>query len=666
MKSIKIKITSIFIVVIALVCTSFTLLAINISRNALMANVEAQLPEIAKASAGRVSAQLDVHWNALAALAQNDSIIHWNTSWDEAAVLLSNELARNGGSDLSVVDLQGNTKSTINESRNVADREYFKAAMAGNYAVSDPVVSAMDGSIIMVYIVPIKDNGEVVGALMEIRDGSDFSDYVSTITYGETGAAFIINSAGTMIAHKDKDLVLNMENYIEDSKTDPAFLDLASVLETMIAGGTGYGEYVYNGVEKACGYSNIENTNWSLALTAESSEVLASVNSMRTTIILVSVVLVILGAIVAVIFADLIAKPIVKISSHLGIIAKGDFTHDVDPKVLILKDEIGSLGKSLETMQSSIKAIIFSIIEESDHVSDLSNMEADQMQTLEKQVREVSLATESLSAGIEETAASTEEMTATSEEIDAAADMIAKKASEGLVTATEISARANTLKENAKISKQVANDLYRSTETSLLKAIEDAKAVNEINNLSEAILEITNQTNLLALNASIEAARAGEAGKGFAVVASEIGNLAAGSKNTVNKIQDVTKVVLSSMQNLTQGAQQILDFVNTKVLKDYDTLVETGEQYNQDAITVDGIVSDLSSTSQELAASIQNMMVAINEVAMASTDGAQSATEIASRVNEITKEAKDVLTGTEKTKESASKMVEIVSTIKIK
>ena len=666
MKSIKIKITSIFIIVIALVCTSFTFLAINISRNALMTNVETQLPEIAAASAGRVSTQLDVHWNSLETLAQNVSIINWTTSWDEASVLITNELARNGGSDLSVVDLEGNTKSTINESRNVADREYFKKAMNGENAVSDPVVSAMDGSIIMVYIVPIKENGEVVGALMEIRDGSDFSDYVSTITYGETGSAFIINETGTIIAHKDKDLVLNMENYIEASKTDSSFLDLASVLETLISGGTGYGDYSYLGVEKTCGYSKIENTNWSLALTAESSDILQAVNNMRTTIIIVSVILVILGAIIAVIFADMIAKPIVKISNHLGIIAKGDFTHAVDPKVVAMKDEIGSLGKSLDIMQSSIKSIIISIIGESDNVSDLAKMEADKMQTLEKQVRKVSISTESLSAGIEEIAASTQEMTATSEEIDAAADMIAKKASEGLITATEISARANTLKENAKISKQVANDLYRSTEISLLKAIEDAKAVNEINNLSEAILEITNQTNLLALNASIEAARAGEAGKGFAVVASEIGNLASGSKNTVNKIQDVTKVVLSSMQNLTTGAQQILDFVNTKVLKDYDTLVETGEQYNQDAITVDGIVSDLSVTSQELAASIQNMMVAINEVAMASTDGAQSATEIASRVSEITKETKDVLTGTEQTKDSATKMVEIVSTIKIK
>ena len=52
----------------------------------------------------------------------------------------------------------------------------------------------------------------------------------------------------------------------------------------------------------------------------------------------------------------------------------------------------------------------------------------------------------------------------------------------------------------------------------LNKAIEDSKSVDQVNNITNDILNISSQTNLLALNASIEAARAGEAGKGFAVV----------------------------------------------------------------------------------------------------------------------------------------------------
>ncbi|WP_374760619.1 methyl-accepting chemotaxis protein [Clostridium sporogenes] len=96
----------------------------------------------------------------------------------------------------------------------------------------------------------------------------------------------------------------------------------------------------------------------------------------------------------------------------------------------------------------------------------------------------------------------------------------------------------------------------------LSKAIEDTKFVDEINKLLETILDITDQTNLLALNAAIEAARAGEAGKGFAVVAEEVRKLAEESSNTAGQIQKITETVVSSVKELANNLQQLLDFMN--------------------------------------------------------------------------------------------------------
>lgn len=98
--------------------------------------------------------------------------------------------------------------------------------------------------------------------------------------------------------------------------------------------------------------------------------------------------------------------------------------------------------------------------------------------------------------------------------------------------------------------KKNANKVKTNIDSATKDAIEKSKTIEEINILSEAILEITSQTNLLALNAAIEAARAGESGKGFAVVAEEIRKLAEQSSQTVVRIQDTTKEVLKAVEEL--------------------------------------------------------------------------------------------------------------------
>ena len=121
--------------------------------------------------------------------------------------------------------------------------------------------------------------------------------------------------------------------------------------------------------------------------------------------------------------------------------------------------------------------------------------------------------------------------------------------------------------------------------------------MEEINKLTDEILSISSQTNLLALNASIEAARAGEAGKGFAVVADEIRKLADESRNTANGIQNISKMVTESVENLAGNAGKMLDFVNQDVLNDYKGMVESGETYNEDAVQMNEMMQDLQSVA---------------------------------------------------------------------
>ncbi|SQB01716.1 methyl-accepting chemotaxis sensory transducer [Clostridium beijerinckii] len=67
---------------------------------------------------------------------------------------------------------------------NVKDREYFKKAMNGVSSVSDPLINKTDGSLLVIYAVPIKYNNEIVGVLAESQDGNDLSDFTDQVKFG--------------------------------------------------------------------------------------------------------------------------------------------------------------------------------------------------------------------------------------------------------------------------------------------------------------------------------------------------------------------------------------------------------------------------------------------------------------------------------------------------
>ncbi len=134
----------------------------------------------------------------------------------------------------------------------------------------------------MIFVaVPIKnDSGSVISVLVAGMDGTGLSSMITDITYAKTGKAFIINKTGTVIAHSDKQIVLNMENNIELAKTDTSLAPLAALEVKMCAGEKGVGQYSYKGLTKYMGYDPIGTTGWSIALAAPKDEVFAEVNTL--------------------------------------------------------------------------------------------------------------------------------------------------------------------------------------------------------------------------------------------------------------------------------------------------------------------------------------------------------------------------------------------------
>jgi len=665
LRSIKTKLAIFFGSLIFLICTGFGVTTYFASSNALTESIKESLTQLAYKSADVVQARVEAELNVLEAIAQQDVIKKDTSSLNEKLRILDEEVQRSGHYKMIIADLNGNSVDNKGVESNISDRDYFKKAKEGENAVSDPMVSKVDNSIIVAFAVPIRSGNTVKGVLIALRDGNALSDLTNDITFGKSGTAYMINSQGTTIAHKDQNLVMNMDNSFENVKNDPELKSLVELEKLMTEGELGAGEYKYNGVVKYMGFAPVKGRGWSLAITAPKSEVMEKLNSLLFNVVIVTVVLLIAGLALTLIIANQIAKPIKEASEYLNTVATGDLTVQVSQKLLKKKDETGVLANSINTMQKSIRNIISNVVNESASVSETLIKINEEMERLNKNIEGISATTEELSAGTEETASSTEEMNATSNEIERAIESIATKAQEGAVTVSNESRRTEEIKRNAEASRKEAVELYTKTKESLQKAIEQSKAVDQINELSEAILEITAQTNLLALNAAIEAARAGEAGKGFAVVAEEIRKLAEGSKSSVSRIQEVTKVILEAVNGMSSSSGEIMEFIDSKVLRDYDYLVESSEKSSSNAIKINDMVTDFSATSEEVLASVQNMVKAIEEIASAANEEAQGAADIAQEAMEVNHLSNIVVKLVESAKSRSDSLIKIVSSFKV-
>lgn len=349
-----------------------------------------------------------------------------------------------------------------------------------------------------------------------------------------------------------------------------------------------------------------------------------------------------LGIGISVLILINIIRPLKHLQSALDQLASsgGDLTQSL---ALNSKDEIGRMSKSIQQFIDSLQILVTEIIQESKTLKHTVHENQNSLTHLSLSIEDISATTEELSAGIEETAASAEEMSATSSQLRDASKAIAMQASRGANSAIAIKTRATDIKTSAREASDHAHAIYEQTSQTLHNAIAEAESVNAIHSLLEAILSISDQTNLLALNAAIEAARAGDAGKGFAVVAEEIRKLADQSRSTAGAISEITENVTQSVKHLSMSAETLLKFIDAQVVPDYSQLVMTGEQYEEDAQLVNGLMMEFTSIATSVETAIEQLHETIKHIASASGEGAAGAVSIAERVQLITAESSYIL-----------------------
>ncbi len=566
--------------------------------------------------------------------------------WETQLPVISEECQRIGFYSMGVAKPDGSIRLSDGNTANIKDREYFQKALAGESNISDPLLSKVDNTMVVVLASPIKYNGQIAGVLMATLDTNVMNKLVKGIKVGKSSYAVILNREGTIIAHPNNELVLNQTNYIKESAQNHDLIELAALNQKMIKGGSGHGIYNYQGQTKMLAYSSVAGTSWSLAVAADRNELMANSYSLRNQLILITLGLLILALLLALFIGRKIAQPIgIAVEQAEMEMAKGDFTRIAGEEWTGRKDEIGALARSFNAINLNLSSMIQQVVGVAEGNAAASEELLDQGQNIAATMQEVSASTEEIAAGMEEVSAVTEEITASAEEMQAVFQVLDQEMAAELVKAAAIEKRALKVQTDAIAAKNETSVIYGNIREKVEMAIDKVKVVEEISKLAQNIGGIAEQTNLLALNAAIEAARAGEQGKGFAVVAEEVRKLAVDSAATVADIQTITSQVQQAVQQLSENSGQVLRFINDRVLPDYTYLETVGQQYREDS----NIVVQVSEKVRDSLGRVGSMMAEINRSLEStatsigqSTEGSQeiargseAATQAAVQINEM-------------------------------
>ena len=555
------------------------------------------------------------------------------SSSEERDALLG-QIAKSAGFEyLALADATGQTT----RNSNIAEREYFKKALAGDAYVSSPLINKVDGKVTIMVAAPINNGTGYKGVLYGGLLYDTFGQVIQNIKIGEGGYAFIVDKTGVIVAHQDSTLVSQMTNFIELAKQDETYKKLADVITGMVSATAGLKRAEYNDVQRMYSYIPLYGPEkWSLAVSVPVSQVMNKVFQAIVLCLVVGFALIGASILLALLFSRSITRPIVAATQRIELLAEGNLSSPVPAAKG--RDEVTRLSVALGNTVTELRSYIgdltrvLSAMANNDFTVTKSVEYMGEFMPIQKALSNIST---SLNRTLSMISASTDQVNSGAAQISTGAQSLAAGATEQAAAVEQLSASILKVADRdaqnmeyihlaAQNVQKASKDVHES-EGQLIELTEAmgkiTASAEQISNITKVIEEIAFQTNILALNASIEAARAGSAGKGFAVVADEVRNLAAKSAEAARQ---TAELIQGSAEAVKQGS-----IVADRISNMLNDVAQNTQQ-------VAGNIGMVESAATEQAAAILQIKSGVAQVSAVVELNASTAEESSASSEELT------------------------------
>ena len=228
-----------------------------------------------------------------------------------------------------------------------SDEEYLNSdgrlnlTLSYLFATKKPAIGVsgyMDGSIEIGYPIPdAANNDSLAGYIVSTLDLSYFDNFLSAITFGDTGHAMMLDHNGNILYHPDKSLM-------GTKITSTMLRSIVNEYNKGLIQSSGTFEHYHNGINQIYGYSIISELDWVLLVKQDTSEIWSMTTFILILLIITCAVLFIFIIIFANIQSRKYTEPIIQLRDAMRTASDGDLSVQSNIKS---KNELGELSKTL-------------------------------------------------------------------------------------------------------------------------------------------------------------------------------------------------------------------------------------------------------------------------------------------------------------------------------